>query len=396
MKGVAGHRRWLYPLAALLLALLAIELVSAVGVHTLAFMKPDMFYRTSVVSPDEYERYLAERDPVLGWPRPKRLADGSYDAVGSRPVPAYPDPEAAPALVSLYGDSMTESLEVDDADAWGNQLALLLGRRVSNFGVAGFGTDQAYLRFLANQRDDAKVVFLNHFSDGGMRNVNQWRNLLSTSDASRLAFKPRFVAEGDQLRLIPLPTFSYEEYVACSAAPATCLEHEFFLPDDGRSGVQTIRFPYALTLLRTLDNLILKPKLEQVPRHAYHYRRDHPSDVLRVTRYILRDFIAVARARGKIPVVTIIPDGKDLEYFRTHGAWTYQTLIDDLAQQDGVDVFNFGPGILERLGERSPCTVINRCYDHFNPAGYRILAELANEYLTASGVLQQKVDRRGK
>jgi len=386
MRSPRRYRTALYALAALLLALLLLELVGFVGVEILAAVKPDLFYVPSVVGRQDYERYLAERDPVLGWPRAGRSGGDSCDAVGSRVVPAFPDPQRSAARVSLYGDSMTESLEVGDVDAWGNQLALLLGERVANFGVAGYGTDQAYLRFLANQQDAAPIVFLNHFSDDAMRNVGQWRYLLSISDASRLGLKPRFAVDGTALTRIPLPTWSYDEYVACSHDPAACLTNEYFLPDDGRSGVQTMRFPYVLTLLGTLRNTMIRSKLRHEPRHLDFYRRDHPSDAERVTHYILRDFVAAARARGKVPVVTIIPDGKDLEYFRAHGAWSYQPLLDDLGA-DGIAVLDFGPGILARLGDRSPCAIINRCYDHFNAEGYRILAQLAYEYLTARGLV---------
>jgi hypothetical protein len=379
--------RWVRAVMLLGLALVGLELASAAGVAVIAYRKPDAFYRASVVDRGAYERYRAERDPELGWPRRGGSASIARDAAGSRVVPAFPDPDA-PALVSLYGDSMTESLEVGDDDAWGNQLALLLGGRVSNFGVSGYGTDQAYLRFLANERDAAPVVMLNHFSDDVMRNVNRWRYLISTSDPNRLTFKPRFVAEGDALRAIPPPDLGYDEYVACTADPAACLADEFFLPDDGRSGVQRIRFPLTLTLLRTLDNRILGPRLAGVPRHVSFYERDHPSDALGITRRILRDFAAAARARGKTPVVTVIPDSKDLEYFRANGAWTYQPLIDDLARIDGIEAFDFGPGILRALDGASPCEIFNRCYDHFNARGYRIVAELAREHLKRSGLVR--------
>jgi hypothetical protein len=387
-----GDRRWprsrlLRALVALALTLVVAEAAAFVAVRVLAGWRPHLFYVPDVVGREEYERYLATRDPVLGWPGPARLREPPYDAAGSRPVPAYPDPAAAPTMVSLYGDSMTESLEVGDEDAWGNQLARLLGARVANYGVSGYGTDQAYLRFLANEQDHAPVVVLNHFSDGVLRNVNRWRYLISTSPQSRLTFKPRFLADGEGLDPVPLPALSYDAYVACVRDGARCLEHEYFLPDDGASGIQSMRFPFLMTLLRLPDGLIFGSRLRGEPRHADVYRPDHPSAALRVTRLLLRDFVAAARARGRTPVVTIIPDGKDLEYFRAHGAWTYQPLVDALRAQDGIAVLNFGPGILARLGERSPCEVVNRCYDHFNAEGYRMLAEIAFEHLRALGLV---------
>lgn len=388
MTGRPTRRTWLMRIGTgVVVALALVELTSFVAVYALAWIKQDLFYVADAVTREEYQRYLEQRDPVRGWPRAQPPTDGSRDAVGSRPVPAYPDPAAEPALVSLYGDSMTESLEVGDQDAWGNQLARLLGGRVHNFGVAGYGTDQAYLRFVGNERDEAPVVLLNHFTDNILRNVNQWRYLISTSQRNRVSFKPRFVADGDQLVAVPLPSLDYDAYTACTAAPGPgYLPHEFFFPDDGVSGVQTMRAPYTLTLLRLFDNFILGSRLRGAPRHGPLYESGHPSDALRVTRLILRDFVAAARARGKTPVVTIIPDGKDLLYFREHGAWPYRPLIDELRTRDGIEVLDFGPGLIERLGERSPCEVVNECYNHFNAQGYRMLAEIAYAHLRERGL----------
>lgn len=395
-EGSAGRRRgWRFWLAAGAAALLSIEVASFAGVQILKLAKPDMFYRPGELSRERYARYLAERDPVLGWPRPTRGKEGGdgFDASGSRLSPAHPDP-ATPALVSLYGDSMTEGLEVDHQAAWGNQLARLIGGRVANFGVAGYGTDQAYLRFLHNEHDRAPIVLLNHFSDDIRRNVNQWRYLLSTSPGGELGFKPRFLvdASGSALEPVPLPALTYEELQDAFVHPERHLAHEFYVPDDGVSGVQTARFPWTLTLLRTHENMILGPKVARLPRHFEHYLPEHPSDALRVTRLVLRDFVVEANKRGRTPIVTVIPDGKDLDYFRAHGAWPYQPLIDELAGEHGIEAYDFGPGLVARLGERSHCEVINRCDDHFNAEGYRMLAELAYEHLQDRGLLPRAAE----
>src|SRR5690349_5322229 len=86
-------RRALRVAAAVLAALLCVELASFAAVRALAWRKPDMFYAPRPVSREEYARYVAERDPLLGWPRPKRLVPPYYDAAGSRVVPAFPDPQ---------------------------------------------------------------------------------------------------------------------------------------------------------------------------------------------------------------------------------------------------------------------------------------------------------------
>jgi hypothetical protein len=48
---------------------------------------------------------------------------------------------------------------------------------VSDYGVSGYGADQAYLRF-RRVPDEAPVVILGIFGEGVIRNVNQYRGFL--------------------------------------------------------------------------------------------------------------------------------------------------------------------------------------------------------------------------
>ncbi|MFZ2088324.1 MAG: SGNH/GDSL hydrolase family protein, partial [Desulfobaccales bacterium] len=130
-----------------------------------------------LVTNESHRVYLGRSHPRLGWtPAPEKV-----DALGSRPIPAFHDPLTTRACVSLYGDSFTEGAGVDNEHAWSNVLSVLLDCRVANFGVSGYGTDQAYLSFAGNRTDAAKVVILGFLSENVMRNVNQLRNLISQS-----------------------------------------------------------------------------------------------------------------------------------------------------------------------------------------------------------------------
>ena len=173
---------------------------------------------------ESYESYLGRHHPRLGWlPSPDH-----FDAAGSRPVPAFPDPMHTRACASLYGDSFTEGAGVNPEHAWSNILSEFLHCRLANYGVSGYGTDQAYLRFLDNSSDQAKVVILGFLSENLMRNVNQLRNLIdSTSTACPL--KPRFVLnEQGELALVPIPRLTENEYNALREDPGRILAEEFF------------------------------------------------------------------------------------------------------------------------------------------------------------------------
>jgi hypothetical protein len=80
-------------------------------------------------------------------------------------------------------------------------LAARLNCRVGNFGVGGYGTDQALLRFMHNPSDPSSVAVLGIFADNIQRNVNRVRYFLVGGDP--LLIKPRFVLDDDgTLRLV--------------------------------------------------------------------------------------------------------------------------------------------------------------------------------------------------
>jgi hypothetical protein len=218
-----------------------------------------------------YTRYLELREPVLGWPSEHNITMAKegpreLDPAGSRFVPAFPDPEKYPACVSIYGDSYTLGSEVEDEDAWGNVLSTMLNCRVNNFGVGGYGSDQAYLRYLTISDDTSPLVFINHLSENILRNVNRFRSILAGYDGSeKLSFKPRFIIDDHgKLELLSIPTFEVSEYNDVLIDPGKYLPHEYFVPG-GDSGLVHLRFPYTLALLRTLNQFHVRAWMRNIP-----------------------------------------------------------------------------------------------------------------------------------
>jgi hypothetical protein len=147
-------------------------------------------------------------DPELGWrPRP-----GVHDenAEGFRTTSAAPSRSPVPGTlrIALFGDSFTEGPE---GGGWWRVLEERLNAGgvkcdVLNFGVGGYGMDQAYLRW---KKDGLlwkpDVVVFGFFVDDCYRNLNLLR-LLRDPDSGIALMKPRFVLEGDGLSLINSPT----------------------------------------------------------------------------------------------------------------------------------------------------------------------------------------------
>jgi hypothetical protein len=327
-----------------------------------------------------YARYLALRDPVVGWPMPSTFGTGERDDTGSRAIPAFADTRVS--CVSLYGDSFTWGSEVDNEHAWSNVLSELLGCRVSNFGVSGYGTDQAYLRFLHNSGDRAPVVILGHLSLNIIRNVNQMRGLVSFDP---YGLKPRFIlTRGGQLELVPLPTFTETDYRGLVQWPAGYLRHEYFLPGEP-AGSAMLRFPFTLSVLGALQHRHIRAQLSGTPHYLEFYDGNHPSGALLVTTAIIKAFTRDVTKAGRTPVVIIIPAGLDLQYYAKHGRWVYQPLLDRLQDAD-VNAFDTGPGIMNAVGSRDPCELLDKCGGHYNDEGNAVLAQIVFNRLRTEGV----------
>lgn len=323
---------------------------------------------------ESYESYMSKHHPRLGW----ISSSARVDAAGSRPIPAFPDPIKTRACVSLYGDSFTEGAGVDHEHAWSNLLSVRLNCRVANFGVSGYGTDQAYLRFLDNPTDQAKVVILGFLSENIVRNVNQLRNLISTSTACFL--KPRFILDDHgQLTLVPKPLLTKEAYNHLRKKPELVLDHEFFLPG-GPSGYRKMEFPYTWGIFRVLPLLFKNVVLRQGTYYDL-YRPDHPSRAVDLTCAVMEDFRREARRRGKRPLILVIPTHIDLAYYRSQGKWIYQPVTDRLAEK-GLEFIDAGPGFISCLGKADLETLYSpKTMYHLNENGNAVLAEIVYERL---------------
>ncbi len=328
-----------------------------------------VFYEPRPVEEESVADYLAKRDPLLGWPAPSDFPSQRYDRSGSRPIPSFPEPGRA--CVSIYGDSFTFGAGVSDEEAWSNQLSMLLGCRVANYGVGGYGSDQAVLRFEQNVDDEAPVVVLGHLSENILRNVNRYRPLIAAGGSWGL--KPRFVLGNDgSLELLPIEISTVSDFLELADRPEAYPEGEYFTPG-GSSGIQHMGFPYTLSMLNALRHYHVQAELQGLPAYNAFYEPDHPAQGLELTTRILARFARIARERGKLAMLQIIPTGLDLLEYQKTGRWIYAPLV-ERARELGIDVVDHGPRLMEIVGEGDPCGIYLRCNNHMNPLGNELLA----------------------
>lgn len=343
-----------------------------------------------VMSEKEIEKYFSKRDSVLGWPSSKHFGSGDFDTSGARPSPVFP--HSGSAHVSLYGDSFTYGTDVDHEHAWGNLLARLIGHRVANYGVPGYGPDQAFLRFRNNVDDGSKIVILGFIGADLIRLLNQDRRLIGNQGGG-LLLKPRFILnENQQLTLIPIPPITpdlTQDYLRNSEK---YLKHEWFLPGSEYGGA-IFEFPYmlsiaqALTKQRAIDFYLNKPGWME------YFTEAHASQALPLLFGIISAFDELAAARDKQLRFVILPSAIHLMYQKANKVSPVRLLTERLTEKE-ISFLDLTVPILRELEGKEICQIfintymLNDCGGHYNEVGNEIVAKIIERALAQWDALQ--------
>lgn len=376
----------------ILLALLAgfAELGGVLTLHAIQ----DTRSRFLVWDPDTaglraaWERESGEWDSELGWPSPRQAVSTPRDRSGAKLNADFPDESRACA--SAYGDSFIWGDDVPLQQGWIEQLSRLLGCRVANYGVSGYGTDQALVRFRRLTSDSAPVVMLGIFPENIMRNVNQYRAFFGYASAPHW-LKGRFVLDTTgALSWVARPPIDFDGFVALHRDPASIVPREYFLPGT-RDGPVAVRFPYTLSLARLALMPRVWTRLTSRPTWSDFYDAGHPSGGLPLTVAIVEAFAREAEARGRHPLVVILPPSSSFRAQAKFGAFEYAPLVEALSARR-IDVLDPAPALLSALGTESPCTLYafpGECLGHFGVAGGARLATVVAADLKRRGWVKQ-------
>ena len=338
------------------------------------------------------DKYLAIRDPVLGWPMESEFGQ-NYAPDGSRWCKGMDLPADAEWLASLYGDSFTADWVGGNTDHWGCRMQRRLGATVRNYGIGGYGTDQAFLRYRKNERDAARIVILGHMAENISRNLTRYRDFQSRSLA--WGFKPRFVLDdAGGLILVPIPTLNESEYRRFLGleSPPFVLPYENFAPG-GPAGAVRHEFPHLVSLFRNLGYWEVHARLARLPTYGPFYDTAHPLKGLQLTTAIMLGFEREAARRGQKAMLVIFPGGGDLIHYRKTGRWIYQNLIDAL-ELAGASPYNFGVTMHQRLGDRPVESAFAKY--HYTQEFSHLVADAVAGELARRGWIDPQTGQSGK
>jgi hypothetical protein len=282
--------------------------------------------------------YLAY-DDRLGWsPAHDRTSDDglySSSAEGIRsPRPGMtmlepPPPPGAPApyRIALVGDSYTFGLDVRYEDTWGHQLEGLLGGcvQVRNFGVPGYGVDQAVLRYERDARPwEPDAVILSPIGHDFHRTMSVY-TFLSFPGWGFPFSKPRFAVTNGVASVVNVPAaHPVTIFSSSSVTNLPFLELEpGFDPDHWR-----FRWYDHSMLVRWLKSLYPAWRLGST-------LVVESMDPTAVNLAILERFLAGAGEDGVVPILVYLPSIFDLA---THGEIVNvgRKLVADIGGRAGV------------------------------------------------------------
>ncbi len=208
---------------------------------------------------DWLERYYKTTyDRRLGW-QPRQNSSGqaknsagkswrwAIDKYGARRNPNF-DASQTP-YIATFGDSFTFGDEVDDDETWQYFLSNILHANVANYGVGGYGTDQAFLRFREKLDEglSPKLTIFVIYELDFKRVLNRFRPFYYKNTGLKLGFKPRAdVDHFGKLQFLesPLSTAVYDREKLLNIVEAS-RERDFWASFRPR-----FEFPFSLNLLR--------------------------------------------------------------------------------------------------------------------------------------------------
>jgi len=367
-------------IASLVIACVMLEIGSYVIVQYLSRSGTTkvLFYQPPSLSVEEYGDYLRRRDPELGWPALDDIGGDRYDRSGSRHVPSFPEP--GEECISVYGDSFTYASDVSHDDAWANILAENLGCRIGNFGVGGYGTDQALLRLKSNKSDRAPVTVLGLYPTDVMRNLTH--NAYFLQRGYPTGFKPRYIIGAKGLELLPMPQVAAGDLTDFLESPEKWLDNDVFLPGT-KFGPSRVQFPYTLALVKTVFHLRVINRILGRPSWVTYIEHGHPSGGLDVLMGIVDEYQKECQQRGKRCFVLLFPTPQSYEFQLEHGESSLQTVIDGLVERN-MPYLNLAARLSKRMEGQSYCDLIGKpdsCNGHFNADGNRVVAGVIQEFI---------------
>jgi hypothetical protein len=274
--------------------------------------------------------------------------------------------------ISAYGDSFTHGDAVPLEHTWAEQLQhLRADLQVLNFGVPGYGTDQAFLRFRRDGRKfDAHFHILGIWPENLVRNLSVIRFYLAPSE-NLGSSKPRFLLTSGKLAIVNSPVLPEQAFLdtVLQRDVSPVVEHDYWYRKDEQ------RFPpyYHWRTARAALSVYNAYQRRKTRKGLYF---DQEGEALKVTAAIAEAFKNDVEQLGSRAYIMIIPMRELLDAHRT-GAFP----LGEVLKTRSIPVLDIGPAFSAKAREMG----VDRLYlpdGHLTAFGNRLIAEELNRALS--------------
>ena len=323
-------------------------------------------------------------DAELGWSWRSSASDSdgkfTTNSIGARGQREYaPTPPAGTKRVLFFGDSFTFGDEIPDHASFESILeGRYLGTEAINFGVSGYGTDQAWLRYRRVGKElQADAVCIGIMLENIGRNVNRYRPLWNTRTGFCGA-KPRFYFGEDETLELAAQPFATREVLRNALLGDDLIEqigeHEYWLHK-----------PRVWTGKLSSLARILGFAIAETERRPSSLWQDTAGEPFRVTLAVLEGFHREALADGaQVAPVVIFPSRSALYEHALVGKSYWQTLLDELERR-GIPYIDVIPALARRQKEldeqEEPMTLYYG--GHLTSVGNSVVADEIHAWLEA-------------
>ena len=379
-----------------IIMVIVLEAVSLLGIYALSSLASIPIRRKATIYAEqssqirsllEGESHRREQiNPLLGWNYRAGFEKGGdrINAQGARSLRTYEDEPPPDVLrIAAFGDSFVYGNEVDTREAWPARMeALFPNVEVLNYGVGGFGLDQAFLRYHQDGHTlDPRVVIVGFVADDLRRLVNVYRRFIADNE-SPLA-KPRFVlGDNGALTLIPAPLpnrAAYERVLADPSSVRALGQHDQWYEPAVYDNplydyLATVRL--ASTVWIRLDNRYLDS--DRIVADGVFNRN---SEAYRLQVAIFERFARDITQAGARPHIVLFPDRSSLAAELDGLPPVYAPLAEDL-ERLGIPYSDLSPDFREAV-RTGGVDALFRPGGHYSPAGNDVAAKAIGRALGA-------------
>lgn len=327
------------------------------------------------------ETSYIQLDPMLGWSiRKNGYVKGLYKA-NSDGIRADRDYQLIPPenvlRVASFGDSFTHCDDVSNQHTWQEYLTRIKPEwEVINFGVGGYGLDQAFLRY---QRDGKKyrphVVLIGYMSENINRHINVFRPFYMSGTGLPFA-KPRFLVKEDGILLKENPLTERTDYEQLLKRPKDIIL-ELGMEDwhyQQKPKENLFDFLPSVRIIR-LASYMVHSEVNSPIIHGWKYNVD--SHAFDLTLKIFDTFHKNVLGQEALPVIVLFPNKNNLHRFRDGRSNSFEPIIRHF-ENKGYQYIDLHMAF-ETYGKYIP---LNQLFaGHYTPVANEIVAKYISDYI---------------